>query len=134
MPCLRPLALPAQSKDFGLIATDKGWNIYVAGNGGAIPRHGSLLATDVPPTMVTKILDRYLMYYIYTADKLQRTARWLENMDGGIEKLRKIVIDDELGICKALEEAMAALIGTYEDEWARESACASALLLARAPR
>ncbi|KAF6764112.1 nitrite reductase [Ephemerocybe angulata] len=115
--CVRECA-EAQSKDFGLIATDKGWNIFVGGNGGANPRHAELFAKDVPPSKVVRIIDRFLAYYIMTADKLQRTARWVENMDGGIEKLRAVILQDELGICKDLDTMMDNLINTYEDEWA----------------
>ncbi|PIL30050.1 hypothetical protein GSI_07962 [Ganoderma sinense ZZ0214-1] len=114
--CVRECA-EAQGKDFGLIATDKGWNIFVCGNAGATPRHATLLAADVPPSMVVRILDRFFMYYIRTADKLMRTARWLENMEGGIEKLRKVILDDALGICSDLEREMGELVGTYFDEW-----------------
>ncbi|KAI6581342.1 Nitrite reductase [NAD(P)H] [Pyricularia oryzae] len=115
--CVRECA-EAQSKDFGLIATDKGFNIYVAGNGGAKPRHAELLAKDVPPSEVVPILDRYLMFYIRTADKLQRTARWLENLPGGIEYLREVVLKDKLGINAALEAAMEELVDGFFDEWA----------------
>ncbi|KAI0820586.1 nitrite reductase [Trametes gibbosa] len=114
--CVRECA-EAQGKDFGLIATDKGWNIYVCGNGGANPRHATLLAADVPPSRVIPILDRFVMYYIRTADKLMRTARWLESMEGGIEKLRRVLLEDELGICADLERDMSELVGTYFDEW-----------------
>lgn len=114
--CVRECA-EAQSKDFGLIATDKGWNIFVAGNGGSNPRHATLFATDVPPSKVVRILDRFLMYYIHTADRLMRTARWVEQFDGGIERLKKILLDDELGICADLEREMGKLIGSYADEW-----------------
>ncbi|CAG8484565.1 9094_t:CDS:2 [Cetraspora pellucida] len=115
--CIRECA-EAQGKDFGLIATDKGFNIYVCGNGGSKPKHAVLLAKDVPEELCVKYLDRFLMYYIHTADKLTRTARWLEKMDGGIDYLRKVIIDDHLGICKDLEEDMARLINTYQCEWA----------------
>ncbi|KAF8137709.1 hypothetical protein EV363DRAFT_1318672 [Boletus edulis] len=114
--CVRECA-EAQSKDFGLIATDKGWNIFVAGNGGTNPRHATLFAKDVPPSKVVRILDRFLMYYICTADKLMRTARWVEQFEGGIERLKKILLDDELGICDELEKEMDSLVGTYHDEW-----------------
>lgn len=114
--CVRECA-EAQSKDFGLIATDKGWNIFLAGNGGSNPRHATLFATDVPPSKVVRILDRFLMYYIHTADKLMRTARWVEQFDGGIERLKKILLDDALGICEDLEREMGELVGTYADEW-----------------
>lgn len=114
--CVRECA-EAQSKDFGLIATDKGWNIFLAGNGGSNPRHATLFAKDVPPSKVIQILDRFLMYYIHTADKLMRTARWVEQFDGGIERLKTILLDDELGICADLEREMSELIGSYADEW-----------------
>ncbi|KAJ6590581.1 nitrite reductase [Mycena vulgaris] len=116
--CVRECA-EAQSKDFGVIATDKGWNIFVGGNGGATPRHAELFAKDVPPTQVVRIIDRYLAYYIMTADRLQRTARWIENMEGGIDKLRRVILQDELGICDQLDAFMDNLIDTYQDEWAQ---------------
>ncbi|CAK5272257.1 unnamed protein product [Mycena citricolor] len=114
--CVRECA-EAQSKDFGVIATDKGWNIFVGGNGGATPRHADLFAKDVPPSQVVRILDRYLAYYIMTADRLQRTARWIEAI--GLEKLRSVVLRDELGICADLESFMDGMVGTYADEWAQ---------------
>lgn len=114
--CIRECA-EAQSKDFGLIATDKGWNIFLAGNGGSNPRHATLFAKDVPPSKVVRILDRFLMYYIRTADRLMRTARWVEQFEGGVDRLKKILLDDELGICEELEKEMEALVGTYHDEW-----------------
>ncbi|KAI0933046.1 hypothetical protein AcW1_000017 [Taiwanofungus camphoratus] len=114
--CVRECA-EAQGKDFGLIATDKGWNIFVCGNGGVTPRHATLFASDVPPSNVVQILDRFLMFYIRTADKLMRTSRWLAEMEGGIEKLKRVLLDDELGICEDLEREMSELVGTYYDEW-----------------
>lgn len=103
---------------FGLIATDKGFNIFVAGNGGAKPKHSELLAKDVLPSEVVPILDRYLMFYIRTADKLQRTARWLENLPGGITYLREVILEDRLGICASLEAQMCELVDSFFDEWA----------------
>ncbi|KAK3402285.1 nitrite reductase [Sordaria brevicollis] len=115
--CVRECA-EAGNKDFGLIATDKGFNILIAGNGGTTPRHSVLLAKDVPPTQVIPIIDRYLMFYIRTADKLQRTARWLEALPGGIDYLKEVILDDRLGICASLEAQMQELVDSYFDEWA----------------
>ena len=103
---------------FGLIATDKGFNIFVAGNGGASPKHSEILAKNVPPDDVIPILDRYLMFYIRTGEKLQRTARWLEALPGGINYLREVILEDKLGICASLEAQMEELVGTFFDEWA----------------
>ncbi|KAL9057106.1 MAG: hypothetical protein Q9162_002540 [Coniocarpon cinnabarinum] len=114
--CVRECA-EAQNKDFGLIATEKGFNVFVGGNGGATPRHSELLAKDVPPDDVVPILDRYLAFYIRTADKLQRTARWIENLPGGIMYLRDVVLEDKLGICADLEKQMGELVSSYFCEW-----------------
>ncbi|KAI1125443.1 nitrite reductase [Nemania abortiva] len=115
--CVRECA-EAQSKDFGLIATEKGFNIFVGGNGGASPKHAELLAKDVPPSEVVPILDRYLMFYIRTADKLQRTARWLEALPGGLKYLKEVILEDKLGICASLEAQMQELVDSFFDEWA----------------
>src|SRR6185295_1471030 len=110
--CTRECA-EAQSKDFGLIATEKGYNLYVAGNGGIKPQHATLFAEDLDEATVIKYLDRYLMFYIRTADRLQRTATWLNNLEGGVDYLKQVIIGDSLGICAELEAEMAAVIDTY---------------------
>jgi nitrite reductase (NADH) large subunit len=114
--CIRECA-EAQSKDFGLIATEKGYNLYVCGNGGSKPRHADLLASDLDEDTALKYIDRFLMYYIQTADRLTRTSVWLENMEGGIEQLRDVVIHDKLGICDELERRLQHLVDTYKCEW-----------------
>jgi nitrite reductase (NADH) large subunit len=114
--CVRECA-EAQSKDFGLIATERGWNIYVCGNGGATPRHADLLASDVESETAIRYLDRFLVFYIRTADRLTRTSVWLEKMEGGIEHLRDVVVHDSLGIAADLERQMQHLVDTYECEW-----------------
>jgi nitrite reductase (NADH) large subunit len=101
-----------------VIATDTGWNLYVGGNGGFQPVHAELLAQDLDHDTLIRYIDRYLMYYIRTADRLQRTARWQEDLDGGLEHVKAVVVDDSLGIGADLEEAMAEHVDNYEDEWA----------------
>jgi nitrite reductase (NADH) large subunit len=114
--CARECA-EAQSKDFGVIATERGWNLYVCGNGGQRPRHAVLLAEDLDSQTLVRYLDRFLMFYIRTADRLERTATWLEKLEGGIEYLRRVVVDDCLGIGAELEADMAHHVATYECEW-----------------
>jgi len=115
--CVRECA-EARSKDFGVIATERGWNLWVCGNGGAQPRHADLLAEHCDEETLVRYCDRFLMYYIYTADPLERTARWLERMEGGIARLRRVVVDDALGIAAQLERDMEALVRAYQCEWA----------------
>ena len=114
--CVRECA-EAQSKDFGLIATEKGYNLYVCGNGGARPRHADLLAADLDEETALRYLDRFLMYYIRTADRLTRTSVWLEGLEGGIAYLRDVVVNDRLGIAADLERQMQALVDSYQCEW-----------------
>ena len=114
--CTRECA-EAQGKDVGVIATEKGWNLYVCGNGGVKPRHADLLATDLDDRTLIRFIDRFLMFYIRTGDRLQRTATWLENLEGGIDYARKVVCEDSLGIGAELEADMQKLVDTYECEW-----------------
>lgn len=114
--CIRECA-EAQSKDFGVIATEKGWNLYVCGNGGARPQHAKLLVADVDTETCTRLIDRFLSFYIKTADPLTRTATWLNKMDGGLEYLYDVIVNDSLGIATELEQHMTSLIETYQCEW-----------------
>ncbi|MFG3576680.1 nitrite reductase large subunit NirB [Micromonospora chersina] len=114
--CARECA-EARSKDFGIIATETGWNLYVGGNGGFRPRHADLFATDLSTAALIQLIDRFLVYYVRTADRLQRTAAWIEAMDGGLDHLRSVLVDDSLGLCAELDAAMARHVAGYSDEW-----------------
>ena len=114
--CIRECA-EARGKDFGLIAVEGGWNLYICGNGGANPKHAVLLAEQIDKATVIKYLDRFLMYYIRTAGPLVRTATWLDKLEGGLDYLKEVIIHDRIGICEALESEMESLVGTFECEW-----------------
>ncbi|MGH8869905.1 MAG: nitrite reductase large subunit NirB [Actinomycetes bacterium] len=114
--CARECA-EARSKDFGIIATESGWNLYVGGNGGFRPRHAELFVQDLDTETLVRYVDRFLMFYVRTADRLQRTAGWIEEMEGGLDHLRAVIVDDSLGLCADLDEAMARHVAGYTDEW-----------------
>ena len=114
--CTRECA-EAQGKDFGVIATERGWNLYVCGNGGMRPRHADLLAADLDSATLVRYIDRFLMFYIRTADRLERTSVWLEKLEGGIDHLRAVVVDDVLGLAQELEADMARHVESYRCEW-----------------
>ncbi|NNC54126.1 MAG: nitrite reductase (NAD(P)H), partial [Pseudomonadales bacterium] len=114
--CTRECA-EAQSKDFGVIATEKGWNLYVCGNGGMRPRHADLFATDLDDATLIQYIDRFLMFYVRTADRLQRTSVWMDNLEGGLDYLRAVVIDDTLNIATELEAQMQCVVDSYQCEW-----------------
>ncbi|MGO1711813.1 MAG: nitrite reductase (NAD(P)H), partial [Corynebacterium variabile] len=115
--CARECA-EARGKDIGVIATEHGWNLYVAGNGGATPRHAELLAADLDEETLISYIDRFLGFYVRTADRLQRTAAWVEATEGGLDHIREVVCEDSLGIAADLEEFMARHVEDYTDEWA----------------
>jgi len=116
--CTRECA-EAQGKDVGIIATERGWNLYVCGNGGMKPRHAELLAGDLDRETLIRYVDRFLMFYVRTADRLQRTSTWRDNLEGGLDYLKSVIIDDRLGIGAELEADMQHVVDTYEDEWKR---------------
>ena len=115
--CTRECA-EAQSKDIGVIATENGWNLYVAGNGGMRPRHAELFATDLDDEALVRTIDRFLMFYIRTADKLQRTSVWRESLEGGLDYLKAVILDDSLNLAAELEAQMQQVVDRYECEWA----------------
>ncbi|MEV0649674.1 nitrite reductase large subunit NirB [Phytomonospora sp. NPDC050363] len=115
--CARECA-EARGKDFGVIATENGWNLYLGGNGGFTPRHAELFLSDVDTESLVRYIDRFLMFYVRTADRLQRTAPWIESLEGGLDYLREVIVDDSLGVCAELDEAMARHVEGYADEWA----------------
>ncbi len=128
--CTRECA-EAQSKDIGVIATDKGWNLYVCGNGGMKPRHADLFASDLDDDTLLSYVDRLLMFYVRTADRLQRTSVWMDNMEGGLDYLRAVVIDDSLGIGRELEQEMQRVVEAYQCEWQTTLESADRLALFR---
>jgi nitrite reductase (NADH) large subunit len=114
--CARECA-EAQSKDYGVIATDKGWNLYVGGNGGMRPRHADLFASDLDDATLIRYIDIIMMFYVRTAERLQRTSVWLENLEGGLDYLKEVVINDKLSINDELLAQISHLVETYECEW-----------------
>jgi nitrite reductase (NADH) large subunit len=81
------------------------------------PRHADLLASDLDSATLIKYVDRLLMFYVRTADRLQRTATWLDNLEGGLDYLKQVVCEDSLGIAAELESDMARVVATYQCEW-----------------
>ncbi|MEO8523807.1 MAG: nitrite reductase large subunit NirB [Caldimonas sp.] len=114
--CTRECA-EAQGKDVGIIATELGWNLYVCGNGGMKPRHAELIASNLGKTVLIRLIDRFLMFYVRTADRLQRTSTWRDNLEGGLEYLKEVVVDDRLGIAGELEAQMQDIVDSYQCEW-----------------
>jgi nitrite reductase (NADH) large subunit len=114
--CTRECA-EAQGKDIGVIATEKGWNLYVCGNGGMKPRHAELFASDLSKDELIRLIDRVLMFYVRTADRLQRTSTWRESLEGGLAYLQDVILNDSLGLGTELDAQMQHVVDTYQCEW-----------------
>ncbi|WP_096084508.1 nitrite reductase large subunit NirB [Agaribacterium haliotis] len=114
--CTRECA-EAQSKDIGVIATETGWSLYVCGNGGMKPRHADLFAGGLDDETLIKYIDRVLMFYIRTGDRLQRTSVWMDNLEGGLDYLKSVVIDDKLNVAEDLENDMQRVVDKFHCEW-----------------
>ena len=114
--CTRECA-EAQGKDIGIIATEKGWNLHICGNGGMKPRHAELFGSDMSKKDMVRMIDRVLMFYVRTADCLQRTSTWREKLEGGLDYLKDVLIKDSLGLCAELEDQMQHVVNTYQCEW-----------------
>jgi len=114
--CTRECA-EAQGKDVGVIATERGWNLYVCGNGGMKPRHAELFAADLDKATLVRLIDRFLMFYVRTADRLQRTSAWRDHLEGGLDYLKDVIVDDSLGLAAELEAQMQHVVDTYQCEW-----------------
>ena len=114
--CTRECA-EAQGKDVGIIATEKGWNLYVCGNGGMKPRHAELLAADLDKATLVNYIDRFLMFYVRTADRLQRTSVWRDNLEGGLDYLKQVIVQDKLHMAAELEAEIQNIVDTYVCEW-----------------
>ena len=41
----------------------------------------------------------------------------MDNLEGGLDYLKSVVIDDKLNLSEELESEMALIIGTYQCEW-----------------
>jgi nitrite reductase (NADH) large subunit len=114
--CARECA-EARGKDVGVIATEKGWNVYVGGNGGFTPRHADLLAEDLDDARLVQVVDRFLALYVQRGDRLQRTAPFVATYPGGIDALRRVVVDDHEGIGAELDAVIERHVASYADEW-----------------
>lgn len=85
----------ATIKDFGVIATEAGWDLLVGGNGGIRLRGTELLCKVTTEAEVLEYCTAFLQLYREEARYLERTAHWIERI--GIDYIRARIVDDEAG-------------------------------------
>lgn len=92
-PCMHNVEVPV-TKDIGLIGIDRGWEIYVGGSAGHVPRSGKLLCIAATKEEAIEMVSGFIEYYRETANYRERTWQWLER--AGLIHVREVLFDDEL--------------------------------------
>jgi nitrite reductase (NADH) large subunit len=106
----------AYVKDIGAVAIEGGrWEIYVGGAAGGSVRKGDRLCTVDTEDEVLTCIGRFIQYYREHGRYLERTYHFLERI--GIDNLRKILLEDSLGICANLDAGIQKAVDAYIDPW-----------------
>jgi nitrite reductase (NADH) large subunit len=106
----------AYVKDLGAVAIEGGrWEIYVGGAAGGSVRKGDLLCTVDTHDDVLRYMGRFMQYYREHGKYLERSYGFVERV--GIDTLRKVLVDDSLGICAHLDAEIQRAVDAYCDPW-----------------
>ncbi len=104
------------TKDLGAVAIEGGkWEVYIGGAAGSRVRKGDILCVVSSHEEVLKYMGRFMQYYRENGRYLERTYDFVERM--GIDKLRKILIENAEGICQRLDEEIQSIVDAYKDPW-----------------
>jgi nitrite reductase (NADH) large subunit len=103
----------ATIKDVGVVAVDNGWEIFVAGNGGAKVRESELLVKVRTDEEVMEYSAAYLQYYRENANYNERTAPWVERV--GLDSIKAALETPEQR--KALIERIDHALSLLVDPW-----------------
>jgi nitrite reductase (NADH) large subunit len=103
-------------KDVGVIATEGGeWEISVGGAAGASVRKTDILCRVRTQDDALRIIGRFLIYYRDNAKWLERTYDFVPRV--GMEKLKKVLLEDEYGLVEYFDREVEATIAAYVDPW-----------------
>ncbi len=103
-------------KDVGVVATEGGeWEILVGGAAGAHVRRTDVLCRVNTQDEAMQVIGRFLIFYRDNAKWIERTYDFVPRL--GIENLRKIIVEDSLGIVAALDAEVEKTIAAYVDPW-----------------
>jgi nitrite reductase (NADH) large subunit len=113
----------ATIKDFGVIATENGWDLHVGSNGGIKVRVTDLLAKVATGDEVLEYAAAFMQIYREEAWYLERTAPWVERV--GIDYVRARLADAD-GRKSLQLRFMASQRHAQADPWAERAAGADA--------
>jgi nitrite reductase (NADH) large subunit len=103
----------ATIKDFGVVAIDGGWELYVGGNGGVKVRAAELLCRVKTEDEVMEFAQAFLQYYREQAKWNERTAEWVQRT--GLESIRAVLDQPEMR--KELVQRIDETLSLHKDPW-----------------
>ena len=106
-------------KDFGVIAVDSGWELYVGGNGGIKVRVCDLLGKVTTAEEVLEYCGAFVQLYREGARYLERTAPWAERV--GLDLVKKRIFDDAEGRKVLYERFLYSQQFFQNDPWAERA-------------
>lgn len=102
-------------KDFGVVAVECGWAIFIGGNGGAQVYVAPKIAQVKTDDEVVRIADRFYEYYCRNARYGERSAHFIERV--GLRTVTDAILNaPEADLCE-LESRLAQLRANYRDPW-----------------
>ena len=106
----------ATVKDLGVIATEGGeWEISIGGAAGASVRKTDILCRVRTQEEALQVIGRFLIFYRDNAKWLERSYDFVPRV--GMEKIKKVLLDDELDLCGYFDREVEATIAAYADPW-----------------
>jgi nitrite reductase (NADH) large subunit len=114
----------ATIKDFGVVATEAGWDLHVGGNGGIKVRATELLCKVTTEEEVMEYCCAFLQLYRMEARYLERTAPWLERV--GLKYVQERIVENPELRARLFADFLYAQKFAQVDPWAQEAASAAA--------
>lgn len=109
----------ATIKDFGVVATESGWDLHIGGNGGIKIRATDLLCKVTTEEEVMEYCGAFLQLYRQEARYLERTAPWLERV--GLKYVQERIVDDTENRSALHAKFLHAQTFAQVDPWAEDA-------------
>lgn len=105
----------ATIKDFGAVAIEGGWDLYIGGNGGARVYVAQKIAQVKDDDAVVQVCDRFYEYYRRHAKYGERTALFVERV--GLTTVTDAILNAPPAELQELEESFQQMLDNYRDPW-----------------
>ncbi|MBP1157434.1 MULTISPECIES: nitrite reductase large subunit NirB [unclassified Paenibacillus] len=103
----------ATIKDFGVVAIDGGWELYIGGNGGVRVRASDLMWKVKTEEEVFEYSAAFMQYYRESAKWNERTSEWVQRV--GLDIIREALDTEEKR--KALVARIDEALNLMKDPW-----------------